>query len=106
MKKIILSINAILLAILASSVISAKIGYKAGKESVVPSCSLEEICFDYKKVGYGSDYEYGVKYEIYECSIVIGQTRIEDDFEFEGDWDRCDEEGNCEPFTRGGNHVR
>jgi hypothetical protein len=81
-----------------------KSAYEKGAASVVTSCGLEDICTaGYSQKGFGANYEHGFKYQIFECGVITGRARIEDDFEFEGDWDRCDDSGeNCQPFVRDG----
>jgi hypothetical protein len=79
-----------------------KIAYENGRKSITCSCSLEDICTGgYQEAGFLSDYEKGVKFQFYKCAVYAGQARVEDDFIFEGDWEKCDSNGeNCVPVQQ------
>jgi hypothetical protein len=80
----------------------SKIAYEQGRKSVACSCSLEDICTGgFKASGFESNYEQGRKYQLYECSVYSGPARVEDDFIFEGDWEKCDSNlENCVPVQQ------
>jgi len=71
-------------------------GYTAGQKSV----TLEDVCVDLEPAGISRDYEHGIGFDWVRCKTNFHEARVENDFFFEGDWDRCDDEGNCEPFVR------
>lgn len=81
-------------------------GYQAGVADSVYSCELSDICDYHKESGFRADYAHGIKYAIYTCAIETGPARIEDDFTFEGDWDRCNSNGECGPFVRNGQILK
>jgi hypothetical protein len=83
-----------------------KKAYEDGRNSVTCKCDLREMCdAGLEESGFGANYEYGFKYQIFECGVKTGKARIEDDFIFEGSWDRCDSNGNCQPFVQDGEYV-
>jgi len=104
MKKPFLFITLVIVFVIALVVITritTNIAYEKGQKEKVCSCELKDICSGgYKENSYEANYEKGFKYQIYECAVITGRAKIEDDFEFEGDWDKCDDEGNCEPFVK------
>jgi hypothetical protein len=79
--------------------------FERGRASITCSCELSDICDKYEEKGFSADYEHGVRHTIYSCWVYSGKARIEDDFMFEGDWDRCDDNGNCQPFVKNGEYV-
>lgn len=76
------------------------LGFEDGKTSV----KIEDVCKDMEEVGMSRNYETGYGYDLVRCKVNITyDAKVEDDFIFEGDWDKCDSNGeNCVPVAREG----
>ena len=75
-------------------------GYTKGVQSV----KLEDVCFEPEKKGMGTDFTRGFGYDVVQCKVNLHDWK--EDWEFEGNWDRCDSNGeNCEPFVEDGLYL-
>ncbi len=78
--------------------------YKRGYVEGVNSVNIEDLCVDLEEVGMSRNYKTGYGYDLVRCKVNITyDAKVEDDFIFEGDWDKCDSNGeNCVPVAREG----
>lgn len=77
-------------------------GIKIGRSQV----TIKDVCVDPESGGMSANFETGEYYEIVKCKVnVRNDIRVQDVFEPEGDWDVCDDQGNCKPAARDGRWV-
>jgi hypothetical protein len=91
---------ALILSFMIAMKIAITTAYERGQNSKACSYELKDICTGgYKENGFESNYQTGYKSQIFECLVRTGSAKIEDDFIFEGDWEKCDSNGkNCIPI--------
>lgn len=87
-------------------------GLEAGKKSV----TLNDLCIDKQFAGFSANFETGLSYEWVRCKINIKtNTRVQDVFEPEGDWDVCNDlnkdgdlsdSGECKPVAKDGKWLK
>jgi hypothetical protein len=72
-------------------------GIKDGRNQI----TIEDVCLGMEPAGFSANFETGISYDWIKCRVNLKyNTKVEDVFEIEGGWEKCDSNGeNCIPVN-------